>query len=290
MPYTKPPFQYSNADRSILMNHVQKRFGTISGIGKTQLSKDRTLELLAVTPPSRKHIGRLFSTTAVPVMEGETLIITFGAGAFPMNVPKDSELPPRAEYLIRLPGNWNIQSEEKEYTWPARLLTSIASLPETEQNYNAWGHTFCFSSGTPFADNTKLCAAMLTGMNDHEGQCYLTTGESVIFYEVIPLYDEELAFTAEHGAEALIDEFIHYGIPRVVTLQRPNAGLLVKHRELFLQKLNDMTGKNLHRQIQQENLTPEEQIVLEELLHTKPDIGKRMFGLIKTLTGSFLKR
>ena len=282
-------FQYTNADRSLLMNHVQKHFGTISGIGQTLLSQDRPLEILAVTPPNRKHLSRLFSPADAVCSGVETMLLTFGAGAFSMNVPKDSELPPRAEYLIRLPADWNIQTDDERWAWPVRLLMNIASQPETEQSYNAWGHTFSFTNGTPFAANTKLCAAVLIGMNDREGQCRLSNGESVIFYEVIPLYAEELAFSTEHGPVALIDEFMRYNIPRVVTPQRPNAAILAMHRQKLLRTMNDMAEKDILR-LRQSTSSLEETMALEEILGSKQGFGKKTLGLMKNLTASMFRR
>ena len=282
-------FQYANADRSLLMSHVQKYFGTISGIGQTLLSQDRPLEILAVTPPNRKHLSRLFSAADAVSPGEETMLLTFGAGAFPMNVPKDSELPPRAEYLIRLPADWNIQSDEERCAWPVRLLMNIASQPETEQSYNAWGHTFSYTNGTPFAEDTRLCAAVLIGMSDREGQCHLSNGEFVIFYEVIPLYAEETAFIAEHGPIALVDEFMRYSIPRVVTPQRPNAAILAMHRQKLLQTMNGMTEKDILL-LRQNTSSQEEDMALEEILRSKKGLGRRTLGLMKNLTASMFKR
>ena len=206
-----------------------------------------------------------------------------------MNVPKDSELPPRAEYLIRLPAGWNIQSDDETCTWPTQLLMNISAQPETGQGYNAWGHTFSFANGTPFASDTRLCAAMLTGMNEREGLCRLTSGETVIFYEVIPLYAEELSFTTDNGPVALIDEFIRYSLPRVVTVQRPNAAVLAMHRQSLLKKINDMTEKDIQL-LRQNPDSLEQKMVLEEILRSKKSLGKRTVGMMKELTQSLFKR
>ena len=47
----------------------------------------------------------------------------------------------------------------------------------------------------PFADNTKLCTATLIGpqgTEDGSEVCTLPGGEEVNFYQVIPLYEDEL--------------------------------------------------------------------------------------------------
>lgn len=282
---------YSNTDANLLMAHVQKHFGTISGIGRTQLSTGRSIDILAVNPPSRKHIGRLFSARTSPSAGEEVLLITFGAGAFPMNVPKDSELPPRTEYLIRLPADWNFRSTDERDAWPTRLLMNIASLPEAEQSYNAWGHTFSFSKGLPFADNTGLCAAMLTGMNDREGQCTLSEGEAVTFYEVIPLYAEEMTFAAEHDPVTLIDEFIRYNIPRVMTPDRPNVALLARKKDALMEKYHSMSEAELRQRLQNGvDISPEEHAAIEEMLHAGAGLGQRVLGLMKGMVHAVFKQ
>ena len=205
-----------------------------------------------------------------------------------MCVPKDSELPPRAEYLIRLPADWNVQSGEERDAWPVRLLMNIASLPETTQSYNAWGHTFSFSQGLPFADNTGLCAAMLTGMNDREGQCRLHDGEAVTFYEVIPLYAEELTFVAEQSPVALIDEFIRYNLPRVVTPDRPNVAVMAKRRAELVKNFQSMEDGKRHELAKHMNaLSPEERIALKESLAADGSLTRQASKLVRQAMSFF---
>ena len=283
---------YTDADRSLIMAHIQKHFGKISGIGQVQLPTGTALELLIITPPSRKHLGKLFAPAGSSAgTEEEILLFSLGAGAHSMNVPKDSELPPRAEYLIRLPSTWNLQSEDEKSAWPVHLLLNIVSLPETEQSYNAWGHTFSFTHGEPFAENTRLCSAVLTGMNDREGQCRLNNNETVTFYEIVPLYAEELTFAEQNGMIALIDEFIRYNIPRQVVLNRPNAALLAMYRSDILQKLHTSDKNTLSQMMQhRETLSQEENIVINDILRSEQSMGKRTIGKMKNILTSFFHR
>lgn len=281
-------FPYDEADRDLLIAHIRKHFGVITGIGHTQLPSGRALDLLVVTPPSRRHVARLFSTPDSSSTGEETMIVTLGAGACPMNVPDDSALPSRAEYLIRLPSDWNVQSDEEECSWPSRLLLNIASLPDSGQEYNSSGHTFSFRNDTPFAGNTRLCAALLTGMSERDGLCRLTGNASVAFHEVIPLYAEELTFVKEHGAVALIEEFIRYSIPRIVTPQRPNAALLFMHRNNLLHALNTMKEKDFNRLVQQPPSSLEERLATSEFLRTEK--GKKTSGIMSRAAHFLFRR
>ena len=67
-----------------------------------------------------------------------------------------------------------------------------------------FGHTM--DNEDDFAKDTKLCAAMLTGPQDAEDGsevCILPSGEEVNFYQVIPLYRDELEYKLAYDADAL---------------------------------------------------------------------------------------
>ena len=78
---------------------------------------------------------------------------------------------------------------------------------------------------SPFAENTALCGAILVGPQDvvWEGGevCTLPGGEEVNFYQVIPLYRNELQYKLEHDADALLEKMA--GIRFVVDPTRRNA-------------------------------------------------------------------
>lgn len=70
-----------------------------------------------------------------------------------------------------------------------------------------WGHTI--SSGEPFAESTKLCGAMLLNpgvFGEPSYFCTLPDGDEVNFYQLIPLYKEEMEFKLENSVDELIDK------------------------------------------------------------------------------------
>ena len=78
---------------------------------------------------------------------------------------------------------------------------------------------------SPFAENTALCGALLVGPQDivwNGGEvCTLPSGEEVNFYQVIPLYQEELEYKLEHDADTLIEQMAEVSF--VVHPDRPNS-------------------------------------------------------------------
>ena len=106
--------------------------------------------------------------------------------------------------------------------WPIRLLKTLARLPIASDTWLGFGHTMDHEED--FAKDTKLCAAILTGpQGTEEGSevCTLPGGEEVNFYQVIPLYRDELEYKLAHDADALLDKM--NGISFVVEPDRQDA-------------------------------------------------------------------
>ena len=140
-------------------------------------------------------------------------LVTMGMGAHRMNVPKDlrKSKVDRAELLITLPPDWKIADadiENEKWYWPLRWLKVLARLPGEYNTWLGYGHTV--PGGEPFAENTDLCGVLIT-MPYHFGSeaavCKFSDGNEINFYQVVPLYDNEMNFKIENGAEALEDLF-----------------------------------------------------------------------------------
>ena len=101
-------------------------------------------------------------------------------------------------------------------------MKDLARLPIASDTWLGFGHTMDHEEN--FAENTKLCAAMLTapqGTEDGSEVCILPSGEEVNFYQVIPLYRDELEYKLARGADALLDKM--EGISFVVKPDRQDA-------------------------------------------------------------------
>ena len=154
-------------------------------------------------------------------------LVTMGMGAHRMKVPEElAEYKlERAELAIALPRDWKLDQEsmkDERWYWPIRLLKVLARLPIASNTWLGFGHTM--DNEQPFAKDTKLCAAILTGPQDTEDGsevCILPGGEEVNFYQVIPLYRDELEFKMAHDADALLDKMA--GISFVVNPSRQDA-------------------------------------------------------------------
>lgn len=188
-----PLEHYTDEQREAVEKHIEKYFGEIRNVFSEKDPKYIKLNI-NVIPPSREN----------PYYT----LVTSGMGAHLMNVPeelKDKHLE-RAELVICLPPDWNLDSDKLEYYWPLKILSLLSRISIEEDAWLGWGHTVDY--GTNFADNTGFCTVMMiySMFGKKSVECKLPNGEKVLFYQVLPLYRKEKEFKHEHGASALVNK------------------------------------------------------------------------------------
>ena len=206
------PEVYTEDEMSAIEQHIKKTFGEFENVFHELVSPDIHVDI-CVVPPSE-------------VRDYYTLV-TMGMGAHRMNVPEElAEYKlERAELAIALPPDWKLDEEsmkDERWYWPIGLLKVLARLPIANNTWLGFGHTMDKQSS--FAEDTKLCAAILTDLQDVEKGCevcILPSGEEVNFYQVIPLYRDELEYKLEHDADALLEKMA--GISFTVNSTRQDA-------------------------------------------------------------------
>ena len=206
------PEVYTEEEMEAVEGHIQQYFGKVENVFHELVSPDIHVDICMVPPTEERDYCTL---------------VTMGMGAHRMNVPEElvEYKLERAELAIALPADWKLDQEsmkDEKWYWPIRLLKSLARLPI---NCDSWlGHGHTVENREPFADNTKLCTATLIGPQDTEDGsevCTLPGGEEVNFYQVIPLYEDELDYKLEHDADALLNKMA--GISFVVNPTRQDA-------------------------------------------------------------------
>ena len=206
------PEVYTEEEMEAIEGHIQQYFGDFENVFHELASPDIHVDICVVQPSAERDYYTL---------------VTMGMGAHRMNVPEElAEYKlERAELVIALPGNWKLKHEDlknERWYWPIRLLKTLARLPIASDTWLGFGHTM--DNEEDFAKDTKLCAAILTGPQDTEDGsevCILPSGEEVNFYQVIPLYRDELEYKLAHDADALLDKM--NGISFVVEPDRQDA-------------------------------------------------------------------
>lgn len=206
------PEVYTEEEMEAVEGHIEQYFGEIENVFHEIVSPDIHVDICMVPPTEERDYYTL---------------VTMGMGAHRMNVPEElAEYKlERAELAIALPADWKLDQEsmkDETWYWPIRLLKVLARLPIASDTWLGFGHTM--DNEEPFAENTELCAAILTGpQGTEEGSevCILPGGEEVNFYQVIPLYRDELEYKVAHDADALLNKM--NGISFVVEPDRQDA-------------------------------------------------------------------
>ena len=206
------PEVYTEEEMSAIEQHIKNTFGEFDNVFHELVSPDIHVDICVVPPSAERDYYTL---------------VTMGMGAHRMNVPEElAEYKlERAELAIALPADWKLDQEsmkDEKWYWPIRLLKSLARLPIASDTWLGFGHTM--DNEEDFAKDTKLCAAILTGPQDTEDGsevCILPSGEEVNFYQVIPLYRDELEYKLAHDADALLGKM--NGISFVVEPDRQDA-------------------------------------------------------------------
>lgn len=184
---------YSEEEMDLISDYIADTFGEFESVFHEIVSPDIHVDICLIPPTEEQNYYTL---------------VTMGMGAHRMNTPSelDDYHLQQAELLLCLPPDWNLHSDEEKWYWPVRLLKILARLPLQEDTWLGWGHTV--DNGEAFDESTQLCGSMLispVGFGDEESVCQLPDGQ-VNFYQIIPLYREEMEYKMEHGAESLLDQ------------------------------------------------------------------------------------
>ena len=207
----REPIVYNDAEKAAVVKHIEAAFGPIDQVLHELYSPDIHVDIGVVGPTERRPYYTL---------------VTMGMGARPMNVPDelaDWELE-RAELLLTLPADWPLDDGAEEWYWPIGLLKFLARLPGEADIWLGWGNII--DNEGPYAANTALCAALLTGpMVGKMGAASMTlpNGEAVNFYQVLPLYCGEMEYGLARGADRLLREVANC---YVITPDRPDLSAM----------------------------------------------------------------
>ena len=209
-------YLYTENELDLYEKYITEQFGEYTEVFHELASVDIHLDIIIIPPTEKNNYYKL---------------ITMGMGAYKMNVPKklkQYELE-RAELVLYLPSTWNIKSEKEQDYWPIRQLKILARLPIQNNTWLGYGHTISSDQeNTPYANDTKFCSIMLlNALNNHNEELNLQMGKKgkINFYQLFPLYREELEYKQKTDANTLLKLFNDKDIIPIVNNYRRNYGI-----------------------------------------------------------------
>lgn len=199
---------YSFEDEDLILAHIERYFGKIERRIHDFNPEFIGVDILVI-PPSTKH--------------PYTTLMTLGMGSrFMEGTPP--ELIPEGfgydELFLCLPDDWEFSTEN---LWPIQYLFDLAKFPFQNQSWIGAGHSLAYDS---YIGDTNFSGFLITYPYEHgmeAFQFYLEEDLVIHFYNIIPLYIEELNYKQEIGFEEL--ETLFQEIPMVTNIHRPNVAL-----------------------------------------------------------------
>jgi hypothetical protein len=185
-----------------------------------------------VGAPARVLHERLPSSQAIdihivpPGDEPVLTLFTTGMSEHPMTMPAGVPLPRRAELILRLPETWPITEEaltNPRTSWPIQWLRTLARLP---RRYGTWlAPTHTIPNGEPpqpLSVDTRMCCMFTVPpiCVEDKADVLETPRGPVMLISVVPIYEAEMRFKLERGADALIERMAAAGCDDVVDVDR----------------------------------------------------------------------
>src|SRR3989344_7064661 len=200
-----------------IQNHIEKYIGKIDYIFHEHLSDNVHIDVCIIKPSEK-----------IPY----AVLVTMGMSAKPMNTPVGYNCS-YCELLAVLPKEWKLAEEdfkdENNY-WPIRTLKKLAVYPHACNTYLRLGHSIPNNDPpSPYAKNTKLCCSLLDvppkeiPSKEDFIKLHLKNGKDIFFWNLFPIYREEMDFKLKQGYEKLIDLVESRGIATIVDPNRINV-------------------------------------------------------------------
>lgn len=202
-------------DNGLILNHIEKYVGKIGKSIHDQKFERAPLSIHIIPKTNDQKYGAL---------------VTSGLSFAPMYPPRPMDFFKYSELLIKLPLDWPLPIEslkQDDFFWPIEQLLTLMKYIHSNQQWFSDMHTF--GNGNPpipFANNTGLCGFLFTfPLNSFPPEfCELKIDDSktVIFLQLIPLYNEEMNYTISEGSESLLEKFEENNILDHVDIHRKN--------------------------------------------------------------------
>lgn len=199
---------YSFEDEDLVLGHIEKYFGKVERRIRDFNPEFIDVDILVILPSTRHPY---------------TTLMTLGMGTrFMEGTPP--ELTPESfgydELFLCLPDDWEFSPEN---LWPIQYLFDLAKFPFQNQSWIGAGHSLAYDT---YIGNTNFSGFLVTYPYEHGMESFrfdLEENQVIHFYNIIPLYMEELNYKQEIGFEEL--EELFQESPMVTNIHRQNVAL-----------------------------------------------------------------
>jgi len=194
--------------------HVEAHIGEIASVLHELVSDRIHLDVLYVAPTEDNPFH---------------VYVTSGMSNLAMTVPEGLEEFERAELLIALPESWPVSkalTQDESSYWPIRWLKLMGRLPHLQDTWIGWGHTVPNANPPERIADTDfvgVIALEASWLRPEFSKLETASGDSISFYQIYPLYQEEMDLKLKKGAEEIQRRFKKSKISFVIDNNRKNV-------------------------------------------------------------------
>jgi hypothetical protein len=212
---TAPAKEGAQTDFSAMAAHVEKYIGPIDAtITNAVPYGNVNVDIWVINPTPERDFYTLISV---------------GMSALPMNAP-DQEGLFFSELMVCLPADWKMDEDAWDdpfYHWPIQELFFVAKIPHDYDTLLWQGHTIPNGQDhEPFAPGTNMCGWFIDFPRLVPDEFILfkeSAEKTVMFFGLYPLYEKEMAYTLEEGADALSELFYENDVTEYLDPSRPDV-------------------------------------------------------------------
>lgn len=186
---------YTVQEKSKVEEHIRKYFGSYHIVLHETAGADMDIDIY-VLPPRSEH--------------DYYTLITCGMGAYKMQSENAQSDMVRAELMLNVPKTWLFDRDalcQEKYYWVIRFLLKTVWMPFKNRLWLGWGYTI--GSEEPLTEEADFAGAVLLYpgiFGEQSYSCELPGGEKVCFYQLIPLYQEEIDYKLNYGIDKLLEK------------------------------------------------------------------------------------
>ena len=200
--------------RKLIEQHFETYLGGVDKILDDNRGDKYHIDIYILPPNGKREYG---------------VMATSGMSDFGMHMPPKLKFFQYGELYVKLPPDWPYpmeQLKQDDYAW---VFQNLFLLPRSvHDNHTFFWNGQVIDNDEPFAGNTKLSGFLIKYPSTIDipvefNMLKVNPQKAICFFQLIPLYNEEMDYVEKHGLEKLYKKFDEFGITDIVDLKRPNT-------------------------------------------------------------------
>lgn len=202
-------------EKSIVKNHIEKHFGEIDNVFTEKITEEYFIEIYHIAPTKNRFYHKL---------------ITYGVSSTKVNEDKEFQSAKFVELIVFLPTSWYAgknNGKDIKIGWPYKMLKEISQKLILKSSYPWYRLSNTnLERSLPVADNTKQCGFIPlqpTLVNPNFNNLNIGHDKVINFFNIVPLYEEEINFRITRGIKAFEKKFYGNGETELIDINRKNV-------------------------------------------------------------------